>query len=167
MGTISRTTSLVTLDGAFTKGLAVATGKVPLAVSMSDVYTNGSGSRLVNQYFQAKVTSAGATAYVLNDGTMTDDYGDAITFTAIHLILLRNLSTTKSETVTVSGNFLTDATAPSPLGGTTPTILVPGGGKLLLENPLGGWVPVAVSGDDLVLTPSTSLTWELHILGTV
>jgi hypothetical protein len=110
------------------------------------------------------IAASGSTNYDLN-GSLTDDFGDAVDFAKVTAIIVKaSASNTNSVVIgAAASNAFT-----GPFGSTTHTIAVPPGGTAMLLAPVGGWTVTAGTGDILKVANSSSgsaVVFDIAILG--
>jgi hypothetical protein len=153
-------------------------GHVEISVSLSDKETSGTlsstgnnttvsivernsygTSPAVTKQWSSTVALAG-TAQTLDLTTLTGPRG-AETFASVRAVYVRNKSTTAGHVLTV-GNAASDAWT-GPFGGTTHTVAVPAGGRLVIDNLAGTAWTVSGSVKNLKLDPGAS-TFNVDVL---
>lgn len=123
-------------------------------------YTSGSGNNQVNLSFVslARAPSGTTETIDLDAGTLVDIYGRALTFTAVKLLIIRNLATT---TITLTGDFMTQAAVGIAAGGR----IIGAMGIEYWEHPQGGYPVTATTADQIIFTYTAETTYDLIILG--
>lgn len=132
------------------------------------VLADGTGDGQANAIFESKGRSISASSNETHDlsGGLTDPLGAAVAFTAVKAIEIRAADTNTNNVVigaAGSNPFL------GPLGGTSPTIAIPPGGRLMLIAPHTGWAVTNSSNDSLKVANSGSgsaVKYDIKIIGT-
>ena len=131
----------------------------PLKEGWEFNWATGTGEDQANSVFHVAGTAAAGVPVVLDllGGGLTDAFGDAIAFTSLKAIFIRNTSTTDV-------NLLAEGTVGFFV--TTGQVLLPGGAGLSVACGRG-WTVTAGSGDTLTLTaPDEDCTYEVILIGT-
>lgn len=163
-----------TLAGTLNVGLDFLYPKADTGVQLSGIikytnaptsYTNGSGSYQVNAaYLLLADTLAGTSkSFDLDYGAIFDVYGAGLIFTRIKFLYIKNLSTTASQKLTLTGDFLTQAT----VGVAATGHIVGPGGIYMLDNPIDGYAVTATTGDVITITNTVSFAYDIVLLGIV
>lgn len=127
-------------------------------------YTNGTGANQINAFYaDTRTLAATNESFDLDAGTITDSYGTGLVFTKIKLLYIRNKSTTTAQTLTLTGDFLTQAGFGAAAGG----LIIGPGGLLCLDNPIDGYSITAGTGDVITVTNAASFDYDIIIGGTV
>jgi hypothetical protein len=160
------------LVGSYTKASDLTTLQEAVNYTNSPTsYSNGSGEYQVNAFYSDTRSLAATNESFDFDlasgaGSIIDGFGTQLVFTKIKLLYVKNKSTTASQRLTLSGDFLTGV-ATSPLGGTAPTIVIGPGGIALLDSPIDGFAVTATTGDVLTITNTATFSYDIIILGIV
>lgn len=165
MSITATTTAMVT--GSQTRAVTMGgSAQRDFSFGGQNSWADGSGANQVNKMFAARYTiGASATESIDLAGSLEDDLGQAVVFTAIKAILIKHVSGVNSVIVGNGGvnSFL------GPFGGAAHTVTVPPNGRLLLERTdAAGWTVTAATGDILALTNSaagTSVVVDVVLLG--
>lgn len=154
------------LVGGYTKSSDLTTIREAINITNNPTaYANGTGSNQINAVFTDTVTLAATnTTYDLDVGLMQDGLGNFLTWTKIKLLYIRNKSVTSGQTLTITGDFLSQATVGAVAAG---GLIIGAGGMFALENSIAGYSVVASSGDQITLTNSVSFDFDIVVLGTV
>lgn len=134
---------------------------------MSYSYTFGDGASQANNLWSDQRTlSDGASEELdLNDGSLVNGIGDAISFDAIKAMYIKNHST---DAILVVGAALTDEWT-TWLGGPGDKVLVQPGGRLFVEAPDATGYALASSNAHLKLAHngdgSLDLTYDIILIG--
>ncbi len=138
-----------------------------LGLTVATAYANGTGANQANQVWTDERTLADAASETLDlAGSLVDEFGGTVTFTAIKAFLIQNESADAfllfepGDTNGFTGPFA-DA---------SDQLKIPPGGCLLLTNPTAaGWAVTAGTGDIIKLshdgTGSNTLTYKIAIIG--
>lgn len=164
MGVIASLSQVLNFTGVFTKALDLTTPTEAIAINKSQSLTNGTGSGQANQVFTDQRTVSAASENLDLAGGLTDAFGDTITFTGIKMLMVKNLSTTAGQDLTLSGNFLDD----DMLGGGSSTVILGPGGIFFISSPVDGFDVTAGTGDILTVDPAANtISYDIVLLGTV
>jgi len=155
------------LDFNLTKATGGTTGSYKPNVTFSDTLQTGVAIDTADKLWVSKATAISGSGSNNHDmaGSLTDAFGDTITFVKVKGLFIRNLSTTAGDTLTV-GN----GTNPFLLFGTgshTHTV-GPNGVLLIMEPSLAGIAVTASTGDILKITEDAgnANTYDIAIWGT-
>ena len=108
MGTFAGTATFG-LVGSYTKASDLSTLSEIINYTNSPTsYTNGTGNNQVNGFFSDTRTLA-ATGETFDLNAITDKYGDILNFTKVKLLYIKNKSLTTLQTLTLTGDFLSQA----------------------------------------------------------
>lgn len=156
----------VTLDGVFADTGAVSgvDPSVVVAYQAARNLTNGTGNDQGNELFtDSQSLAATSITYDLEDGTLFNEFGDAITFSAIKMILIVNKATSAGFDLTVDGNWIEGEI----ITGTTPNIVIPPQGIHLSTNIRAGWAVAAATADLLKIDAggSNTVAFDLFLAG--
>lgn len=111
--------------------LDLAGAKCELAYEKSVVLENGTGADQANQvWHDTRTLTTGATETLDLSGSLTNAFGESVTFTKVKAILIKNKGTT---TLSVGAAVATQFV--SPFGSATDLVKIPGGGIFLLTAP--------------------------------
>ncbi len=164
MGTLNGS-SRVTLDGTFTGSGALNNPVVSMS-SGSDLgflqnWANGTGNNQANQFWQISTTANATTdTYELDDASLTDDFGTALTFTAIKELIVINKSTSAGFLITVGGDFMTGAVKGNQQ--------VDPGGRYNITNPITEYAVTNTVSDTLTIASAANVVpYVLILIGTV
>lgn len=130
------------------------TGDFESAANLTPIsYPAGSGSGQVqNEFCQQRTLAASASDSLdLSGGGLVDGLGNALTFANVKAIEVEADAGNGANIVigaAGSNPFL------GPLGGTTPTIALPAGGRFLVAHPGAGWTVTNSSNDMLKIANS-------------
>lgn len=129
--------------------------------------TSGTGSSAVDlEYIAQRTITASANNDIDLAGSLTDRFGNTITFVKIKGIWLKASSSNTNSVILKPGaaNGFT-----GPFGAATHTLTIPPGGILMLCAPVSGWTVTAGTGDIINEANSgagSSVVYDLHIIGT-
>lgn len=130
-------------------------------------FANGSGNYQASKIFESKGRSIAASSSENLDlyGSLTDPLGVTLNFATIKAIEVRADEGNTNDVVLGAGSnpFV------GPLGGTTPTIAVKPGGRLLMVAPKTGWAVTNSTADILKVANSSSgsaVVYDIKIIGT-
>lgn len=136
-----------------------------LNYSFSQVLTSGTGASQADKLFHdTRTLTTGASEDIDLAGSLTDGFGQTITFAKIKLVLIRNKSTARTLTV---GNA-TDALV-NWVGAANDVINIGPGGVLFLMAPgTAGYAVTPDTADDIkILNDSgSSCEYDIIIIGT-
>lgn len=150
------------LTGSYAKGTDLTSVLEAINFAFSSSYTNGTGSNQVNAFFSDTRTLA-ATNESHDLNTMTDSFGATLNFLKVKFLYVKNKSTTTVQTLTLTGDFLTQAGVGVAAGG---FVLGPSG-IYMLDNPIDGYTVTATTADVITLTNAASFDYDILILGTI
>lgn len=124
----------------------------------------GGGSGQVNKIYsvQSTISSSSTLSIDLDAGTLTDIYGNALTFTAIKAIRVHHKGTSAASTVSIAGDFMTT------VFGASFNHSLAAGGLYLTSNLASDYTVVASTGDVIEIINndgSNSATVSVDILG--
>lgn len=156
------------VDLSQTSALDLGTASLPLDKVYKNVLTNGTGNNQANQVFTDQRTlTASSTEDIDLSGSLSDAFGNTITFTAVKAILISSLSTNTNNVLVggASSNQFINWVADS-----SDIITIPPGGMFMLTAPLGGFGVTAGTGDLLKIANSgggSSVVYDVVLIGTV
>jgi len=131
-----------------------------LDLSAQEQFTPGTGSNQLDKVFHdVRTLTAGSNESLDLAGSLVDSFGATITFAALKVLLIRNLSTTQTLTV---GNGSTPFL--SWVGAAAHTVTIPPKGMLLLVAPLAGFAVTPDTGDILKITNSATNPCDYQIV---
>lgn len=150
----------------------IGTGALANAVTSHFAYsdgvnfTEGSGANQATTLYEARRTIAASSNETLDlHGVLTDDFGQTVNFTSIKAIVVK-ASAANTNNVVIGAAGSNPFTGP--FGGTTPTIAVPPGGRIVLTAPAAGWTVTDSSSDQLKVANSSSgsgVTYDILLIG--
>lgn len=118
-------------------------------------FTDGTGDNQADRYYATRVTSDGSgNSLELNDGSLIDVRGNAVSFEKIKTIYVRNWSATAS--LLVGGDFATAVLS----GART----VQPSGWMCCTAPLTGYV-VITNGDTLTISAASGTQYDVVLIG--
>ena len=126
-------------------------------------FTNGTGAGQADLFFQINVPALGTSAtstYDLDAGTMTDAFGNGLTFVKIKGIVLAHKSGSSASSIKLGGDFIT--------GANIGTNNIVAGGSVLITDTTG-YTVTATSADVLTVTNndgSNTANYDLFLIGT-
>jgi len=135
----------------------------PLETELS----SGTGASAVDlEYIAQRTITASDDNDIDLAGSLTDRFGNTITFVKIKGIWLKASASNTNSVILKPGasNGFT-----GPFGAATHTLTIPPGGILMLCAPVSGWTVTAGSADIINEANSgagTSVVYDLHIIGT-
>lgn len=138
----------------------VGTVEAKIAEVFGNAFTDGTGANQAKQIFADKftITGAGTQTYDLA-GSLENAIGEAVVFTAIKAVILRN---TGSAALTYGGGsnpFL------GWLGDASDAIVIPAGGMVVLTDPTAGGQAVTAGTGDIVTIGGTDAAGTIIIIG--
>lgn len=147
-------------DNTDQAGADLVEAKISKSISGGYTYSDGSGSGQVDQIWTDTVSIAGAgdTTIVLNDGSLTDSFGDGVTLTKLKVLYIKNA--VGAETITIGGaaaNELDIFTAAAD------SIEVIGGGELFMTWPADG-LTVGAANDELKIARAAGAAANVSII---
>jgi hypothetical protein len=151
--------------GQLTKSLSTGTSAdLPIAETKQLAFTDGSGAAMANKILTKRYTILTAANEDIDlAGSLTNDFGDAVVFTAIKAIMIEHVSGSNPAVVGNAGTpFL------GPMGAAAHTIAVPIGGFLCIGRAdATGWPVTAATADLLRIANAagTSLVVDVTIVG--
>lgn len=136
----------------------LGTSTLPHILSLVKTYTSGVAINKFDTVYSAQDTATAAAAtYDVIGGLTSVLTGAAINFVELNGIIVKNLSTTAADTLTIGGGANSVIDAQQPLG--------PGGIFVWLD-PIDGITPVAATGDILSIDPGAkTISFQLILLG--
>ena len=154
-----------TLSAAFSEAKDVGTVQSTPALSVNDVFTNGSGANKIEAVvYDTDSIAASGSADIDLAGALKDPAGDLVTLTKVKGFIVKNTSTV-GDGITVGGTFATWLAAAGD------AVKVMPGGSLVISNPTAaGYAVTAGSADLLTLTNLDAVnaqTYEVEVLGEV
>lgn len=155
-----------TLEKTFNEG---GPAKYPLSYSKSYEFTNGAGAGQANMCYANENTSLSASGTDSIDlaGSLSDAFGDTITFTSIKAILIVAAST-NGDNLVLGGNANAFESFFNNAG--DELLIAPGGCELLVNDNANGFAVTASTGDILDITNADSgaaASYEIYIVGEV
>ena len=159
-------TSRVTISGTYkdtSRDLTVPT--TPIGLQYPQTWVAGSGYRI----FEDTITLVANTPQTLNLESLTDMYGDTLTFALVHAILIHNNSVTSGELLEVSGDWVLEQLMADWVDDAVKETVDPSG-DFYRTSPVDGYGVESGTGDhyhELTLDPLTKgFTIDLVIWGT-
>jgi len=154
-----------TLAGVFKDAtLDHTTPSERLGKRVSQTWGSGTGDNQANEFWSDRRSLAATSENIDLYGGLTDGFGNTINFATLREILILNRSAVSGEDLTISGNFITTAV----LGGTTPTLTVPAGGRFNLSKPVDGFTVTNSSADIITIDAgAATISFDLFLIGTV
>lgn len=163
---ITRTSIAASISAPATKGVGLSTCHDPLAQACALTLTDGVGDAQANQQWHARRTlAAGANESLDLAGPLRDSFGDAVAFTRLKAILLRNGS--QAGTLTLGGG--SNAFVGWFGGAGQSLTLRPGGFALIACADATGYAVVNGAADVLRLVNNDTdhaLPYEIVLVGT-
>lgn len=152
------------VTGNYSKTGDLATAKDRLEKTFEQLFTSGTGSGQANkQFHDTRSLDDGANESLDLAGGLTDQFGNALTFTKVKFLFIANTSTTQTLSVGGGGvnsfiNWVADATDIVKIG--------PGAKAMLVCDPAGVTV-TAATGDLLKILNSAgaACTYDIVIWG--
>ena len=143
--------------------LALTNDQIQAIESFGINFTNGTGSGQADLFFQINVPALGTSAtstYDLDANTMTDPFGNTLTFVKVKAILLSHTGTSSASSIKLGGDFITTANI-----GTNNIVA----GSSILITDKTGYTVTATSADVLTVTNndgSNTANYDLFLIGT-
>lgn len=161
MATLTLTRSL-RVTGSLVKSPDLTTGKETIDITSTTALTNGTGDNQANEFWSDQRTLAAASEDLnVQDGSLSNSFGDSLALTNCKELLILNNSTTASEILTVSGDGLLNI-----LGGTAPTIKVGPSGGFHWWSPRDGGAIVSTSADVITANSgSDTIVYKIILVG--
>lgn len=136
--------------------------ETPFSFGQSMQFEDGAGANQANKMFSSRRTiNASSTDDIDLSGSLVNDLGDPVVFTAIKAIQIRHISGGNPAVVGAA------AVNPfvGPFGAGTHTIAVPVGGVLMLaRNDAGGWAVGAGASDILRISNGAGSTLVVDVV---
>jgi len=157
-------TSQLTISGTYkdtSRDLTIPT--TPIGLHYPQTWAAGSGYRI----FEDTITLVANTPQTLDLESLTDMYGDTLTFALVHAIFIHNNSETSGELLEVSGDWMLTQVMADWVDDAVKETVDPGG-DFYRTSPVDGY-PVDSGSDyhELTLDPLTKgFTLDLVIWGT-
>lgn len=118
---------------------------------------NGTGNNQITSIFWSDFSATAAANSHELLATLTDAYGNTLDFTSIKLIAIINKSTTDTEDLSITGDFISQYWSGS--------IPVPAGGFWVQTNPYSGWT-VSSGAETIQVDPgSDTIGYDLWLAG--
>ncbi len=158
------------------RALDLSTPADALSLAIANAFSFGSGANMANQIWHDRRILAGAASEELDlAGSLTNAFGQSVTFAKIKALLIRNRSgevigahAVATDAALTAGGAVANAWV-GPFGAANDTLGVPAGGSMLLVNPTAaGWAVTAGTGDLLKILNADAtdeLCYEIFILG--
>lgn len=162
--TIPNLSVAISISGKYQKEWDIGGNIVDtLSISLSNALTNGTGSNNANLFFRdRRSVTAGAPDDIDLAGSLTDIFGQSLTFVEIAGMAIYNRSTTAAEKLEVGGDA--GAAFETWVKTAGDVIIVPAGGLFLLTAPIDGDFTVTAGTDDILQIVSASGTISYDIL---
>ena len=163
--TLSLAQVLINIKATLTNSLDLATSASTLNTSRGPTLANGTGANQVNMVFHDQRTLADAANETLdlNDGSLTDALGVALTLETLKVLYIKNTS--------VDANLLIGGAGANSIGlfgDVSDIISLPPGGELLITAPDATGIDISTNSD-LKLehdgTGSSNLVYDIIALG--
>lgn len=161
-------TVLANFIATLSQTIGAAPSVSPINYPLSFNFTDGSGANKVHQCWSSLARSIALSSNETLDlsGSLTDAFGNSITFTKVKAILIAAANTNVNDVVVggaASNGFI------SPFGGATHQVNVKPGGLLLMVAPdANGLAVTASTADQLKITNSSSgsaVVYDIIIIG--
>ncbi|KKN19682.1 hypothetical protein LCGC14_0943260 [marine sediment metagenome] len=130
-------------DAKYTETADLAAPSAPISIVKPITWTSGNANRFYEETITLAATSVNRDLF----GSLTDIYGNTISLVTLRALLIVNKSTTATDVLTVSGNFIATVL----LSGTTPTLKLGPGGILYVTNDTDGYVVTATTADVITI----------------
>lgn len=152
---------IVKLAATLSSSADLATGKSELDYQKSMPLANGTGADQANQVWHDTRTLAdGANETLDLNASLTNQFGESVTFTKLKLILIKNKGTTTLSVGAAATNQFVAF-----VGSATDVVKVPGGGMLVLTAPdATGFAVAAGSTDNLKITNAAGAACDYDIV---
>jgi hypothetical protein len=130
--------------------------------AFSTNYTNGTGSGQADLMYNVRgsLAASGTDTYDLDAGTLTDRYGNALTFVKVKSIVVSHTSTSSASSISMAGDFTTTHSLPQQA--------IVAGGHTEASDPTG-YTVTATTADVITIVNadgSNVATYDLYIIGT-
>lgn len=150
---------------------SIGTTRDKIADEYAVIWTNGTGDNQINGMYRFSGSLLGNTETAFDlAGSLTDVFGNTLTFATIKDLKLTNLATTATDALKLgqlstptSGNLLTDIFD----GVSTARVKVNGGGQFHLVSPLTGYTVTGGSADVILVSNegANAISYELVVKG--
>ncbi len=154
-----------TMGGTFTGSTgAVNTPAMPIAITESQSWGNGTGTNQANQWYETSGNAAGSTVTIDIVGGISDAFGATITTLIVKMLLIRSTTVTAGFDLTIGGTFV-DGTI---LTGTSPVLVLGPGGLFCITAPGAGYAATGGTDDTITLAPgANTIGYRLYLLAEV
>ncbi|MBF0410927.1 MAG: hypothetical protein HQM10_26515 [Candidatus Riflebacteria bacterium] len=153
----------ITISSTHTSAVGLSTAKDEVGYGINKTFSNGSGTTQVADlvYHASRTLTTAASENLDFAGTLTDSFGNTLTFARIKSITVEN--TSASMTLTI-GSDTTEIPIFNPSGG---GITVPPSGVMTIVAPLSGWAVTADTADLLTIANSagSSTIYKVWVVG--
>ena len=165
MATTLATTLTLLLRGNYNKEFDLQDASNNLALNVGDTLATGTGANQADVLWHDTRTLTATSEDLDLAGSLTDAFGDTVTFVKVKGILIHNKSTTATEILAVGGaasNQLINWVANN-----SDIVNIGPDGVLLLWSPVDGYAVTASTGDLLKIdSGSDTITYDIVIIGT-
>ena len=125
-------------------------------------FTNGTGSGQADLMYQVRgsASAGGTDTYDLDAGTLTDRFGNGLTFVKVKAVILSHKSTSSSSGISLGGDFVTTNNIDQ-------SAKAAGGAVASFDTT--GYTVTATTADELTVVNadgSNAATYDLYIIGT-
>lgn len=165
MATTLATTLTLILSAKYNKDFDLQDAVNNLTLNKNDTLATGTGSNQADVLWH-DTRSLTATSEDLDmAGSLTNAFGDTVTFATIKGILIHNKSTSSTEILSVGGAAANQLI--NWVGNSSDIVKIGPDGILLLWNPIDGYAVTAGTGDLLKIDSGTdTIEYDIVILGT-
>jgi hypothetical protein len=158
---------VATVVGSYSKGDDFVGLPGPINDILSHSFTNGTGANQVSAPFAKRVTLAPAASVTYDLNALTDVYGDALNFTKLRVLYVRNRETVSNRAVSLSGDFKSSFVA-----GTGVILTINAGGVFIITSPISGLTVAGPGQDEITITSDmeiggANVTVDILVLGNV
>ena len=150
------------LSGAYRVTSDLTSPVEPIALRMYKQLNTGTGNNQANTFWSDTRSVAGGTE-TLTLTSLTDKFGNALVFTTIKVIVIYNKSTVTTETLSITGNFITATFAV----GATGKVVYPSG--IWADTaPLAGATVTVTTQDKITVNPgAATIAYDIALIGVV
>ena len=149
-----------TMEGTFTGTATVNTPVLPIAITESQVWSNGTGTNQANQWYEQSGNANGSTVTIDILANASDAFGTTFSALIVKMLYIRSTTADVGFDLTIGGTFVDGAI----LTGTSPVLVIGPNGQFFIAAPGAGYT-VASSNDTITLAPgANNIGYRVFIL---
>jgi hypothetical protein len=156
----------VNLDLTYSATEFLTVAQAVPSIEKAQTWTSGTGSNQANRYYEETISLAAAAVNRDLYGSLVDQFGNTLSLAKVKELLIVNKSATATETLEISGNFVTGVLWADWVDDAAKITLGPGG-VFHVRDPIDGYAVTNTSAERITLDPgANTFDVDLIILGT-